>query len=139
MKVLLLHKNYRTFAPSGEDFAVANERRMLDGRGVEVITLLRCNDDLNDSSLTAKTAIAINTICRKFKAGDPQDLEDGVRAMLSDPAGLRQMRAAARAYFDTHLTEEHNFSLLMRIYADAIAEVHPLAHDDEIRGRPDGI
>jgi glycosyltransferase involved in cell wall biosynthesis len=62
MKVLLAHNKYRTSAPSGEDIAVGNERRMLESRGVEVVAFERCNDDLDDSSLMSKTAIAVNTI-----------------------------------------------------------------------------
>ncbi|MGO9327472.1 MAG: glycosyltransferase family 4 protein [Steroidobacteraceae bacterium] len=62
MKVLLVHNKYRTSAPSGEDIAVANERRMLESRGVEVIAFERCNDDLDDSSLMAKAAVALNTV-----------------------------------------------------------------------------
>lgn len=62
MKVLLVHNNYRTSAPSGEDIAVENERRMLERRGVEVVAFERYNDDLDDSSFTARTAMAINTI-----------------------------------------------------------------------------
>jgi glycosyltransferase involved in cell wall biosynthesis len=62
MKVLLVHNKYRTSAPSGEDIAVGNERRMLQARGVEVIAFERCNDDLDDSTLMAKTAAAVNTI-----------------------------------------------------------------------------
>jgi glycosyltransferase involved in cell wall biosynthesis len=62
MKVLLVHNKYRTSAPSGEDIAVGNERRMLESRGVEVVAFERCNDDLDDSSLMSKTAMAVNTI-----------------------------------------------------------------------------
>ncbi|MGB6307216.1 MAG: glycosyltransferase family 4 protein [Steroidobacteraceae bacterium] len=62
MKVLIVHNKYRTSAPSGEDIAVENERQMLENRGVEVISFQRCNDDLDDSSLMAKTAMAVNTI-----------------------------------------------------------------------------
>jgi len=62
MRVLLVHNRYRTSAPSGEDTAVANERRMLESRGVEVIGFDRCNDDIDDSSLMARTAAAANTI-----------------------------------------------------------------------------
>jgi glycosyltransferase involved in cell wall biosynthesis len=62
MKVLLVHNKYRTSAPSGEDIAVGNERRMLEGRGIEVVAFERCNDDLDDSSMTTKAAMAINTI-----------------------------------------------------------------------------
>lgn len=62
MKVLLVHNKYRTSAPSGEDIAVGNERRMLESRGVEVVAFERCNDDLDDSSFVSKTAMAANTI-----------------------------------------------------------------------------
>jgi glycosyltransferase involved in cell wall biosynthesis len=62
MKVLLVHNKYRTSAPSGEDIAVGNERRMLESRGIEVVSFERCNDDLDDSSFVAKTTMAINTI-----------------------------------------------------------------------------
>src|ERR1035441_515605 len=62
MRVLLVHNNYRTSAPSGEDAAVRNEHRMLESRGVEVFTFERHNDDLDDSSLFDKLAIAVNTV-----------------------------------------------------------------------------
>src|ERR1700678_887691 len=62
MKVLLVHNRYRTSAPSGEDIAVGNERRMLEKRGVEVVALERCNDDIHDASLVSKAANAFNTI-----------------------------------------------------------------------------
>jgi glycosyltransferase involved in cell wall biosynthesis len=62
MKVLLVHNKYRTSAPSGEDIAVDNERLMLESGGAEVVPFERCNDNLDDSSLAAKTAMAVNTI-----------------------------------------------------------------------------
>jgi glycosyltransferase involved in cell wall biosynthesis len=62
MKVLIVHNKYRTSAPSGEDVAVGNEQRMLEDRGVEVVAFERCNDDLDDSTVTARTSLAINTI-----------------------------------------------------------------------------
>src|SRR5271168_3619272 len=62
MRVLLVHNRYRTSAPSGEDAAVGNERRMLASRGVEVFNFDRCNDDLSGSSLASNAAMAVNTI-----------------------------------------------------------------------------
>jgi glycosyltransferase involved in cell wall biosynthesis len=59
---------------------------------------------------------------RKFTAGDPQELADGVRGMLTDEFGLRRMRLNARAYFDKHLTEQQNFQQLMNIYSGVLAE-----------------
>ena len=62
VRVLLVHNRYRTSAPSGEDQAVANERRMLEAHGVEVSTFDRCNDDIDESSWAEKGALAVNTI-----------------------------------------------------------------------------
>ena len=62
MKILIVHNKYRTSAPSGEDIAVGNERSMLESRGVDVATIERCNDDLDDTSLPARAAMALNTI-----------------------------------------------------------------------------
>jgi len=57
---------------------------------------------------------------KQFTAGDPKELAEGVRRMLADPDGLRRMRANARAYFDDHLTEQHNYTQLLSIYFDVI-------------------
>jgi glycosyltransferase involved in cell wall biosynthesis len=63
-----------------------------------------------------------NVTGKQFTAGDPKELAEGVRRMLADPVGLRRMRANARAYFDDHLTEQHNYTQLMGIYSDVIDE-----------------
>src|SRR5579862_995295 len=62
MKVLIVHNRYRTSAPSGEDVAVQNEQRMLARQGIEVVQFERCNDDLDQDTLIARTAMARNTI-----------------------------------------------------------------------------
>ena len=62
MRVLLVHNRYRTSAPSGEDVAVGNERRMLEARGVEVVSFDRCNDDIGDASMLSKVSNAAATI-----------------------------------------------------------------------------
>ena len=62
MKVLLVHNKYRSSAPSGEDEAVDNERRMLKSRGVAVVSFDRCNDDIDESSWKAKASLALNTV-----------------------------------------------------------------------------
>jgi glycosyltransferase involved in cell wall biosynthesis len=79
MKVLLIHNKYRTSAPSGEDIAVNNERRMLESRGVQVAVFERCNDDLDDSSLMAKTAMAVNTIWSQRSRSDLRTVLRDVR------------------------------------------------------------
>jgi glycosyltransferase involved in cell wall biosynthesis len=62
MKILLIHNRYRTSAPSGEDTAVRNELRMLETRGIDVSVFERCNDDIDESTLLARTGTALNTI-----------------------------------------------------------------------------
>jgi glycosyltransferase involved in cell wall biosynthesis len=62
MRVLLVHNRYRTSAPSGEDVAVGNERRMLESRGVDVVPFERCNDDMDDNSMLSKVSNAAATI-----------------------------------------------------------------------------
>jgi glycosyltransferase involved in cell wall biosynthesis len=79
MRVLLVHNRYRTSAPSGEDAAVGNERRMLESRGVEVFNFDRCNDDLNDSSLASKAAMAVNTIWSRRSRSELQKVLCNVR------------------------------------------------------------
>src|SRR5271170_5201975 len=79
MKVLLVHNRYRTSAPSGEDMAVGNERRMLESRGVEVVAFERCNDDLDDSSLMARAAMAANTIWSRRSRSELRQVLRGVR------------------------------------------------------------
>lgn len=58
---------------------------------------------------------------RKFPAGDPVTLAETVRSLLADEMALKRMRAAARGFFDAHLTEEHNYARLMTIYTGVLA------------------
>jgi glycosyltransferase involved in cell wall biosynthesis len=81
MKVLLVHNNYRTTAPSGEDAAVRNERRMLERHGVEVIIFERCNDNIDASSMFSKTANAVNTI---WSQRSRADLRSAIRQFRPD-------------------------------------------------------
>jgi glycosyltransferase involved in cell wall biosynthesis len=54
-----------------------------------------------------------------FDPGNPQDLADKVRCLVSDPCALKRMRLAARETFDRNFTAEVNHELLMAIYARA--------------------
>jgi glycosyltransferase involved in cell wall biosynthesis len=81
MKILLVHNRYRTSAPSGEDIAVHNEHRMLQGRGVEVFLFDRCNDDLDTSTLSAKMTMAANTI---WSQRSRSELRKSIRHMRPD-------------------------------------------------------
>ncbi len=62
MKILIAHNYYRSSAPSGEDAVAENEIELLKNNGHDVITYTKHNDDLDDSSLINKIAIAKNTI-----------------------------------------------------------------------------
>jgi glycosyltransferase involved in cell wall biosynthesis len=62
VKVLIVHNRYRTSAPSGEDAAVDNERRMLERHGVEVRVFDRCNDDISASGWSGQCQLALNTV-----------------------------------------------------------------------------
>jgi len=70
MKVLLVHNQYRAGAPSGEDAAVRNEHQMLEKRGVQVFAFNRCNDDIDESSFSAKMTMAANTIWSQRSRSD---------------------------------------------------------------------
>lgn len=61
MKVLLVHNFYRTAAPSGEDIVVENERRMLS-KHCEVVSYFKHNDDLDDSSIINRLAMAADAV-----------------------------------------------------------------------------
>src|SRR5215472_5798714 len=62
VKVLVVHNRYRTSAPSGEDAAVENERRMLERHGVQVSTFERCNDEIVATGLLEESSLALNTV-----------------------------------------------------------------------------
>ena len=79
MKVLLVHNQYRTAAPSGEDAAVRDEKRMLEKRGVQVFTFDRCNDDIDLSSFVARTAVVANTIWSQRSRADLRRVIQTVR------------------------------------------------------------
>ena len=61
MKILLGHNFYRSSAPSGEDGVYRNERKLLEDNGVEIISYEKFNDDLDDSSLTKRMKIALDS------------------------------------------------------------------------------
>jgi len=79
VKVLLVHNRYRTSAPSGEDAAVDNERRMLERNGVQVALFDRCNDDIVDTGLIAKSTIALNTIWSQSSRSELRALLQQIR------------------------------------------------------------
>ena len=61
MRILLGHNFYRSSAPSGEDGVYRNERKLLEDNGVEIISYEKFNDDLDDSSLSKRVKIALDS------------------------------------------------------------------------------
>jgi len=61
MKVLVVHEHYRSSAPSGEDQVFRNEVELLRSRGVDVSTFERFNDEIDDSTLSARIRLARET------------------------------------------------------------------------------
>jgi glycosyltransferase involved in cell wall biosynthesis len=59
VKVLLGHNFYRSTAPSGEDAVYRNERALLE-RHLEVIPYERFNDEIDESTLGKKIALALD-------------------------------------------------------------------------------
>ena len=57
---------------------------------------------------------------RFFRSGDPAALASALRDLLSDPAALRRMGAAARAAFEaSDCRPERNLARLLSVYASA--------------------
>jgi glycosyltransferase involved in cell wall biosynthesis len=65
MKVLFIHNNYRSSAPSGEDIVAGNERRLLEENGVEVVSYLKNNDDIDESTFLKRLKLALNSVWSK--------------------------------------------------------------------------
>ncbi len=61
MKVLLAHNYYRSSSPSGEDAVFEAERDLLAGRGVEVVTYVKRNDDIAGLSPAGKIGLPVST------------------------------------------------------------------------------
>ncbi len=62
MKILLAHEFYRSSAPSGEDAVYINERNMLTNNGLEVISHEIHNDDIDDTTLSNRIKLGLDTI-----------------------------------------------------------------------------
>jgi glycosyltransferase involved in cell wall biosynthesis len=60
LKVLFIHNNYRTTAPSGEDAVALNERSLLENNGINVVVYEKFNDDVDDSTFFKKVCLGFN-------------------------------------------------------------------------------
>lgn len=61
VKVLIIHNFYRSSAPSGEDSVFQNEKTLLSGKGVDVVTYEMFNDKIDTSSFAHRARLALNT------------------------------------------------------------------------------
>ncbi|WP_462410342.1 glycosyltransferase family 4 protein [Neobacillus sp. Marseille-QA0830] len=59
-KILIVHNYYQI--PGGEDTVVANEKRLLEDRGHEVILYSRKNSELHEMSLLQKLCLPLTTV-----------------------------------------------------------------------------
>ena len=59
-KVLIVHNYYQI--PGGEDTVVANEKKMLEDHGHEVVLYTRHNSELKELSKLQKILLPVNTI-----------------------------------------------------------------------------
>jgi glycosyltransferase involved in cell wall biosynthesis len=62
VRVLFIHNNYRTSAPSGEDTVARNERKLLEDNGVEIVDYQKFNDDIDESTLLSRVRLALNSV-----------------------------------------------------------------------------
>jgi glycosyltransferase involved in cell wall biosynthesis len=56
-----------------------------------------------------------------FRPGDPEDLAAKVRWAVEHPEAMTRMGAQARQVYEEKYTAEHNYQMLMNIYAEAIS------------------
>jgi glycosyltransferase involved in cell wall biosynthesis len=83
LKVLLVHDHYRSSAPSGEDQAYRNEKRLLETHGVQVIAFERFNDAIEDATLMERVKLARDSA---WSWSAYQDIVDVIREARPDVA-----------------------------------------------------
>lgn len=74
MRILVAHNHYRTGAPSGEDAVFHNECELLRAHGHEVVTYVRSNDEIDESSLLKRARLALAGAWSKTTYRDLADL-----------------------------------------------------------------
>ena len=60
MRVLLCHNYYRSRAPSGEDIAYDNEKKMLVDAGLIIESYEKFNDDIENIGIIKKVKLGIS-------------------------------------------------------------------------------
>lgn len=117
LKVLLVHCFYRTEAPSGEDAVYYNERQLLEDNGIELLPYEIHNDDIDDSTLSKKIILGINTI---WSQSTYKEIDNLIREKKPDIAHFHntfpQISPSAYAACKKHgipvIQTLHNFRLI---------------------------
>lgn len=79
MRVLVAHNMYRSGIPSGENAVVRQEIELLRNAGVEVTTLIRSSDELEDAGALAKVRAAGSAIHSRAGAASMRATIDSAR------------------------------------------------------------
>jgi glycosyltransferase involved in cell wall biosynthesis len=85
VRVLVVHNEYRSEMPSGENQVVAAEGEMLRRAGVEVDTYVRSSDELEGCGVLQRAALPIRPI---FSVTDVRAIRRRIRAMRPDVVHL---------------------------------------------------
>lgn len=83
MKVLFIHNYYRSSAPSGEDIAAKNERKLLEDNGVDIVAFEKFNDDLGESSLISRIGLGLNSAWSRKTYAEIMNLIKRVRPEIA--------------------------------------------------------
>ena len=117
MRILLCHNFYRSAAPSGEDIAYENEKKMLIEAGINVDTYEKYNDDLENIAFFDKAKLGISNswsntsyceIKRKIKKFKPDLVHFHNTFPQITPSGY----AACKDMSVSVVQTLHNFRLL---------------------------
>jgi glycosyltransferase involved in cell wall biosynthesis len=118
------------FRPAEDVLAFASRAEMMiipsecyEGFPMAVLEAYACGTPVVASHIGSLDEIVVEGKTGvKFEPGNAIDLVKKVNFLLSDKAGLIEMRRHARAMFDNHYTAEKNYIQLMNIYQNAIED-----------------
>lgn len=85
MRVLIVHNEYRSILPSGENEVVATDVEMLRAAGVEVDTYFRSSDEIETFKLSQRATLAIRPI---YSFEDARAIRRRIRANRPDVVHL---------------------------------------------------
>ena len=118
------------FRPAEDILACASRAEMMiipsecyEGFPMAVLEAYACGTPVVASRIGSLDEIVVEGKTGvKFEPGNAMDLVKKVNFLLSDKAGLIEMRRHARAMFDNNYTAEKNYIQLMGIYQRAIED-----------------